>query len=68
MKLLTLFLLLLMPLAATAQNYQGMSEADMNKMMKVMEEMQKCMEKVDQSKLKELEKQTDAFESEIAVY
>ena len=65
MKKTTTFLLLLVPLTSYAQNYPGMNEADMQKMMQQMEKMQSCMEKVDQSKLKALEQRSKKMEAEI---
>ena len=65
MKKLTLFLLLLVSPTSYAQNYPGMNEADMQKMMQQMEKMQSCMEKVDQSKLKALEQRSKKMEAEI---
>ena len=65
MKKLTISLLLLAPIMSHAQNYPGMNEADMQKMMQQMEKMQSCMEKVDQSKLKALEQRSKKMEAEI---
>ena len=65
MKKLTLFALLLVPLTSYAQNYTGMNEADMQKMMQQMEKMQSCMEKVDQAELKALEQRSKKVEAEI---
>ena len=65
MKKLTVILSLLVPLTGLAQNYPGMNEADMQKMMKQMEKVQSCMEKVDQSKLKALEQRSKKMETEI---
>ena len=65
MKISTVILLLLMPMVVVAQNYQGMSEADMQKMMEQAQKMQSCMENVDQEQLKMLEQRTEQFEAEI---
>ena len=65
MKIFTSILLLLMPMVAIAQNYQGMSEEDMQNMMQKMQKMQNCMQNVDQSKLKVFEKRSNDFEAEI---
>jgi len=62
MKMPAIVLLLLLPTVAMAQNYQGMSEADMQKMM---QEMQACMQNVDQNKLKALEQRSNQFEAEM---
>ena len=51
--------------AATAQNPSGMSEADMQKMMQGMQEMQSCMEKVDQSAMKRLGEESKRLDGEI---
>ena len=61
MKAAATVLLLLMPVAAIAQNYPGMSEADMQKM----EKMQSCMENIDEAKLKEIERRSHQIEAEI---
>ena len=65
MKIFTLFLLLLLPLVSFAQNYPGMSEADMEKMMQQMQKMESCMKDVDQSKLQALEKRSRQVETEV---
>ena len=65
MKKLALFAFLIIPTSVAAQNYPGMSEADMQKMMQQMEKMQSCMEKVDESKLKRLEQRTRKMEAEV---
>ena len=65
MKQLTIFLLIFMPLLAFAQNYPGMNEADMQKMMQQMEKMQSCMKNVDQQKLKQIEQRSRQMEAEI---
>ncbi len=62
MKKPAVVLLLLLPIVAMAQNYQGMSEADMQNMM---QEMQACMQNVDQNKLKALEQRSNQFEAEM---
>lgn len=65
MKISMIFLFLLLPLVSSAQNYQGMNEADMQKMMQQMQKMQSCMEDLDQSKLKALEQRSRQLESEV---
>lgn len=65
MKRLTITLLCLIPITSFAQNPMGMSEADMQKMMKQAQEAQACMEKVDQAELELLEKKAKQFEAEI---
>ncbi len=65
MKRLTITLLCLIPITTFAQNPMGMSEADMQRMMKQAQQAQACMEKVDQAELKLLEKKANQFEAEI---
>lgn len=65
MKISMIFLFLFLPLVSSAQNYQGMNEEDMQKMMQQMQKMQSCMEDVDQSKLKALEQRSRQLESEV---
>ena len=52
---ITITLLLILPALAGAQNYQGMSEADMRNMMQQAEKMQACMAGIDQSELEKFE-------------
>ncbi len=61
MKSGTMILLLVLPVAALAQNYPGMSPADMEKM----EKMQACMEKIDEAKLKAIEQRSEKIDAEI---
>ena len=61
MKISTVILLLLMPMAAVAQNYQGMNKADMQKIQK----MQSCIENVDQEQLKAIEQRQYEFDAEV---
>lgn len=65
MKTSVVSLLLLTSAAAAAQNYQGMNEADMQKMMEQMQQMQSCMENVDQEQLKVLEQRTEQVEAAV---
>ncbi|GMR18758.1 MAG: hypothetical protein BMS9Abin33_1199 [Gammaproteobacteria bacterium] len=65
MKKLISILLVLLPAAVAAQNSQGMSEKDMQQMMQQMEYMQKCMQNIDQSGMKALEKRAKKFEKEV---
>ena len=51
MKIATVFVFLLWPAMAIAQGYPGMSEQDMQNMMLKMQEMENCMQSVDQSKM-----------------
>jgi hypothetical protein len=65
MKISAIILLLLMPIVTFAQNYQGMSEEDMQKMTQQMQKMETCMQNVDQAKLKVLEQRSHQFEAEL---
>ena len=65
MRLSTGLISLLLPALAIAQNYQGMSESDMQNMMQQMQEMQTCMENIDQPRLKAFEQQASKLESEV---
>ena len=65
MKFSTGFIFLLFPVAAISQNYQGMSEQDMQNMMKHAQEMQTCMQGIDQSKMKSLEQQANKVQAEV---
>jgi len=58
MKISAIILLLLMPMVSVAQNYQNMSEEDMQKMMQQMQKMQSCMQNIDQAKLKALDQRS----------
>ena len=62
MKKLFFALMLGIPALAQAQN---MSEQDMQKMMASMQEMQACMQAIDQQALKQLEKDSEAIDAEI---
>ena len=64
MKISAITLLLLMPMVTFAQDYQNMSEKEMQKMMQQMQKMGSCMQNVDQSKLKILEQRSNQFEAE----
>ena len=65
MKQLTTILLLILPAISTAQNYQNMSEADMQKMMQQMQQAQACMAGIDQSELKKFEQRANQLESSV---
>ena len=58
---LLLLLLLLSPVTVTAQNFPGMEQMDMQKL----QQMQECMNRVDQQQLKAIEKQQQQFDREI---
>ena len=65
MKFSTGLLTLLLPAMAIAQNYQGMSEQDMQNMMESMQEMQTCMQGIDQSRMDALEQQAKEMDAEV---
>lgn len=65
MKISTGILTLLLPVSAIAQNYQGMSEQDMQNMMQQMQEMQTCMQDIDQSRLEKFEQRATSVEAEV---
>jgi len=65
MKISAIILLLLIPIVTFAQNYQGMSEEDMQKMTQQMQKMETCMQNVDQAKLKVLEQRSYQFDAEV---
>jgi predicted lipoprotein len=62
MKISIMILLLLVPIIGSAQDFQGMSEKDMQKMM---QQMESCMKQVDQEKLQALEKRAQQIEAEL---
>lgn len=65
MKKMAVLLFLLIPVMSVAQNYPGMSEADMQKMMQQMQKMESCLENVDESKLKALEQRSKQMETKV---
>jgi hypothetical protein len=70
MKISTGMLALLFPVTAIAQNYPGMggggmSEQDMQNMMQQAQEMQTCMQGIDQSRLKAFEQRAYKVEAEV---
>ena len=58
MKITAIILLLLMPMITVAQNYQNMSEEDMQKMMQQAQKMQSCMQNIDQAKLEAIDQRS----------
>jgi len=64
MKFFVVIMLLLSPVAATAQN-QGMSGGDMQNLMLLMQKMQQCMAKIDQAELQAFKEQSEKFGNEI---
>ena len=65
MKTSVIILSLLFPLTCFAQNYQGMSEADMQKMMQQAQKMQSCMQNIDQAKLKAIDQRSSQILAKI---
>lgn len=65
MKVFLSILFVLLPVVAAAQNYQGMSEADVQNMMQQMQQVQECMDKVDQTELEAIEQRSEEFEAEV---
>jgi len=65
MKISTTILFLLLPVTAIAQDYPGMSERDMQNMMQQMQEMQTCMQGIDQSRIQELEQRANRVEAKV---
>ena len=65
MKISAIILLLLMPMVTVAQNYQNMSEEDMQKMMQQMQKMQSCMQNIDQAKLNAIDQRSSQILTKI---
>ncbi len=65
MKISTIILLLLMPMITVAQNYQNMSEEDMQKMMQQAQKMQSCMQNIDQAKLDALDQRSSQMRTKV---
>lgn len=65
MRMSAAVLVMFMPILAMAQNYQGMSGADMQKMMQQMQEMQSCMQNVDQADMNKLQQRSRQMEAEV---
>mgnify|MGYP001812443891 CR=1 FL=1 len=65
MKILSIIAFMLLPVIAIAQGYQGMSEADMQKMMQGMQEAQACMQGIDQARLDAFSQRAEKIESDI---
>jgi hypothetical protein len=65
MKIFVVILLLLSPTAVQAQNYQNMSEQDMQKMMQQAQKMQECMMNIDQEKLRKIEQRSKQLDAEL---
>ncbi|HID81209.1 MAG TPA: hypothetical protein EYH06_02430 [Chromatiales bacterium] len=65
MKLSVIALLFFFNSLALAQNYQNMSEQDMQNMMQQAQKMQACMQNIDQAKMQALGDKAKQVESEI---
>lgn len=68
MKIFVVILLLLSPTALQAQNYQNyqsMSEQDMQIMMQQAQKMQECMMNIDQEKLRKIEQRSKQLDAEL---
>ena len=66
MKIIISILFLLIPIVSVAQDRPPViNPADMQNMMQLMEKMQECMAKVDQSELEVLEKQSEELGAEL---
>ncbi len=63
-KLLAIPVMLLL-VTVIAQGYQGMSEADMQRMMQGMQESQACMQGIDQARLDAFSQRAEQVESEV---
>ena len=58
-------LMVVFPAVVFAQNFQNMTEQDMQRMMELAQKMQACMEQVDQAQLAQLEQRSKEFEAEL---
>jgi len=65
MKKLFCLFMFVFPTLAFAQNYPGMNQGDMQKMMQQMQKVQQCMEGIDQSQLNDLQKRAEQMKNEI---
>ena len=65
MKILLLVFTMLLPVITIAQGYQGMSEADMQRMMQNMQGAAACMQGIDQARLEAFGQRAEKVESEI---
>ena len=65
MKILSIIPVMLLPVIAVAQGYQGMSEADMQKMMQGMQEAEACMQGIDQDRLDAFSQRAEKIQSEV---
>lgn len=65
MKKITGFSLLLLPLVAVAQDMGGMDEAAMQRMMQQAQQMQNCMENIDQAEMDAFEQRAKQMDAEV---
>jgi len=65
MKLQLSMAALLIPLAASGQQLQGMSEEQMQSAMEQMQKAQSCMQNIDQTELQALEQRSHEFQAEV---
>jgi len=65
MKILTKLIILMLPAMACAQNFQNMSEADMQNMMQQAQKMQACMAGIDQSDLEKFEQRANQVQANV---
>ena len=65
MKTVTTLMILMLPALAGAQNFQNMSEADMQNMMQQAQKMQVCMAGIDQSEMKKFEQRANQVQAKV---
>ena len=65
MKVLTCVISMILPAVAISQTYPGMGKGDMQNMMQQMQQMQTCMQEINQSRLQEFEQRGKAVEREV---
>jgi len=65
MKKYIAIMILLLPGVAFGQNFQGMSESDMQNMMQQMQQFQTCIEQIDQSAMEEIDRRSVKMDAEI---
>jgi len=65
MKSVISFFVLFLPLSAFAQDFQGMSEAQMQNMMQQMQGMQTCMQAIDPSEMEAFEQSAKKMQAEV---
>jgi hypothetical protein len=58
-------IILLLPTVVLAQNYQNMSQEEIQQMMQQAQQMQQCMQNIDQDKLNAIEDRSKQMDSEI---